>query len=76
MAVSMLPNWLHVALTFLLLPGEFYSFLLSASVPLVYFALPAHVQDDGTHFIMLLCRLTSCYRQFFTFYSNLLHTMF
>lgn len=61
MAVSLLPNWLHVALTFLLLPGEFYSFFLSGFVPFV------HVQDEE-HLVY--------FSQLFTFQPDLLHTMF
>lgn len=46
MAVSLLPNWLHVGLTFLLLPGEFYSFLSSRLVQFEHFILLARVRDE------------------------------
>lgn len=69
MAVSLLPNWLHVALTFLLLPGEFYSFLLSGSVPLVHFVLPVHVQDEE-HTSCLFCVVG-----WFIFHTYLLYNL-
>lgn len=64
MAVSLLPNWLHVTLVFLLLPGEFYSFLLSGSAPLVHFILAVHVKEEDHIFMTLLCRLMVCFSQF------------
>lgn len=76
MAVSLLPNWLHVTLVFLFLPGEFYSFLLSGSAPLVHFILAVHVKDEDHIFMTLLCRLMVCFSQLLVFRPDALYTMF